>query len=212
MDRRTASELSRWGVRFLIGSAIVVATWAFFEFAPREEPASPGKTPNPSLSPWNQPIPRSEFNLGRVIVALIDTVLPLLAASAFAAGLAMIAVDAGSHPGILRSILGPVLLIGGLSLVATTIWQWHVRTRPMEITMPTTPTEMDPDSPFAQDFSKWTPEKSDAYWKKMRRWDRLDMIWWRLVLYGFPPAGLLFAATGIWLLSARGRRSEARPG
>jgi len=193
----------------MIVGAILLTAWASLEFTHVEEPASPGKTPNPSEFPWNVPVPKWEYALARTMIILVDYVLPVLACSAFAFGISLLCLDAGSRPGPIVVVIGALLLIAGASLIATTLWQWQVRTKPMEISLPTTPNEMDPDSPFAQDFSKWTPEKSEAYWRKVAWWDRLDRVWWRLVLYSFPPVAVLFAATGLWLLTANRRRRTA---
>ncbi|MBI3856431.1 MAG: hypothetical protein HY293_12155 [Planctomycetes bacterium] len=206
-----SSDTARWGAWLLAAGLILLAAWAALEFSSVEEPASPGKTPNPSQVRWDQPIPGWKYSLARGFVVFVGFVLPSAGSLACAAGLGLILLDARSRPGrldhgMLASLMGVLLLLAGLALMGTTAWQWHVRTKPMEPADLTKPAEYDPESPFFQDFKDWTPQKSDAYWEKMRRKDRLDRLWWRIVLYVFPPVGLIFAALGIGLLTVSPRR------
>jgi len=210
MDPRDPSDAARWGARLVIAGLLLLAAWAALEFIPIEEPASPGKTPNPTQSPWNKPIPGWEYTLARGLVILVDYVLPTVGSIACFSGLGLIFLEGrrgSTSRGLLASVMGGLLLLAGLSLMGTTVWQWHVRTQPIGPADPTKPAEYDPESPFFQDFSKWTPEKSDAYGEKMRRRGRLDRLWWRTVLYVFPPVGLIFAVFGVHLLAARPKRS-----
>jgi hypothetical protein len=216
VDRPAATEAARWGVRLTAGGALLLVAWAALEFIPVEEPASPGKTPNPSKSSWYyEPLPASDYSLARALSVLIGHVLPGAGSLALAAGLGLIIFDgrrsrARTGHRLATTLFGILILLAGVSLVGTTLWQWRVRTAPMEPASPGTLREIDEDSPFFGDFADWTPEKSDAYWERMRRKDRLDRLWWRIVLYAFPPIGLLLAATGIWMIAADHRPRPSR--
>jgi hypothetical protein len=203
---------ARWGIGLAASGAILLAAWAVLEFMPAvEEPASPGKTPNPSKAPWSRSIPGSEYSFAHGLVILVDHVLPGAGSLALATGLGLLIFDGRRLAGptsrrLAASILGVLVLLAGVTLIGITIWQWRVRTAPMEPAWIGGVREIDEDSPFFGDFADWTPNKSDAYWERMRRRDRLDRLWWRVVLYGFPPMGLLLAATGLWLLASAPRR------
>jgi len=191
----------------LAGGAFVLLAWTLLLFLslPRlEEPASPGRTPNPSLVRWDLPVPAAEYSFARLLRRAWE-LLPLagVLAVAIGAGLLLFAARPGSAGGAARPLLGVLFLLLGASLVGLTAWQWRVRTAPIEPPSPGRTPEFDPDSPFFQDFSKWTPEKSDAYFRKLDRMSRLDDLLWRSVLYVFAPAGTLLAAAGLWLLVTR---------
>lgn len=201
----------RWGAGLVAAGALLLAAWAILEFTPlgrKEEPASPGKTPNPSQSPWNKPIPPWEYSLAYGLVILIDTVLPAGGSLALGAGLSLLLAQARPRSGhsLATALLGSLVLVGGLSLLATTFWQWHVRTARIEPACPGSTPSVDRDSPFFGDLAEWTPEKARASLEESRRKDRLDRLWGRILLTLFPPLGLLLAATGLWLLSARSNR------
>ncbi len=213
MDRKPRSAAARAGTLALAGGAFVLLAWALLLFLslPRlEEPASPGKTPNPSLVRWDAPVPAAEYSFARLLRRAWE-LLPLagVVAAAIGTGLLLVAARPGSAGGAGRPLIGAVFLLLGTSLVGLTAWQWRVRTAPIEPASPGRTPEFDPDSPFFQDFSKWTPEMSDAYLRKLDRRSRLDRLWWRSVLYVFAPAGVLLAAAGLRLLVTRAPGPQA---
>lgn len=210
MDHRPRSAAARAGTLILAGGAFVLLAWTlllFFSLPALEEPASPGKTPNPSLVRWDVPVPDAEYSFARFL-RISWEYLPLVGvlAVAIGAGLLLVAARPGSAGGAARRGIGVLFLLMGVSLLGLTAWQWRVRTAPLEPFDPTHTYEIDPDSPFLQDFSNWTPHSSDAYFRKLERLDRLDLLWARSLFYVFAPAGVLLAAAGLWLLVTRAPR------
>jgi hypothetical protein len=207
MDPRPRSAAARAGTLILAGGAFVLLAWTlllFLSLPTLEEPASPGKAPNPSLVRWDVPVPAAEYSFARFLQVTWEY-LPLagVLVMAIGAGLLLVATRPGSAGGAARRGIGVLFLLFGVSLVGLTMWQWRIRTAPLEPFDPKQNYEIDPDSPFLQDFSKWTPHSSDAYFRKLDRIDRLDRLWWRSLLYVFAPAGALLSAAGLWLLVTR---------